>query len=82
MTKLGFERPACQHSYVFREMGGVAFRCCESCGQTHLLWQFDNGEMALLPVAEADKRQWARVRKEQKQPVGEQADQGEPGNAD
>lgn len=54
----------CTHAFVFRELGGVAFRACEACGMTHLLWQFDNGEMALLLVPEAGDAGWARVASE------------------
>lgn len=54
----------CTHAFVFRELGGVAFRACEACGMTHLLWQFDNGEMALLLVPEAGDAGWARVANE------------------
>lgn len=56
--------PGCQHAFVFRELGGVALRACESCGMTHLLWQFDNGEMALVLVPEAGELGWARVVRE------------------
>lgn len=66
-------RTGCQHAFIYRELGGVAFRCCEGCGQTHLLWQFQGGEMYLLPVPEGDMELWQRVRdeKEREEPEEE-----------
>lgn len=75
MTKQPFgfpERASCQHAFVFRELGGVALRCCEGCGLTHLLWQFDDGQMALLPVREGAAEDWSRVATEKAQESAEE----------